>query len=146
MPQTPREQKNDVMTEEDLLQQPIESYMNEQQQAFFREILLKQRRELQVRMDEEFDVLRNYTSGGDPVDAGSTEEQRHSHLRLLEREKKLLDKIDQALRRLSCGEYGWCEETGEPIGLARLLLRPTASLSIEAKERQEQKEKHVRKN
>ena len=63
---------------------------------------------------------------------------------LLEREKKLLDKIDQALERLARGEYGWCAETGEPIGLRRLLLRPTATLCIEAKERQEQREKHQR--
>ncbi|MNJ51794.1 RNA polymerase-binding transcription factor DksA [compost metagenome] len=65
-------------------------------------------------------------------------------MRLLEREKKLLDKMDEALERLACGEYGWCRESGEPIGLKRLLLRPTASLSIEAKERQEQREKHLR--
>ncbi|EJT85960.1 TraR/DksA family transcriptional regulator [Pseudomonas putida S11] len=58
--------------------------------------------------------------------------------------KKLLDKIDEALERISRGEYGWCKETGEPIGLRRLLLRPTATLSIEAKERQERKERHMR--
>ena len=73
---------------------------------------------------------------------------RRAHLEavieLLEREKKLLDKIDQALERLARGEYGWCAETGEPIGLKRLLLRPTATLCIEAKERQEQREKHQR--
>ncbi|MBK4987614.1 RNA polymerase-binding protein DksA [Pseudomonas sp. S37] len=67
-------------------------------------------------------------------------------LRLLEREKKLLDKIDEALERISRGEYGWCEETGEPIGLRRLLLRPTAKLSVEAKEWQERKERHVRED
>ncbi len=132
------------MTEEELLQQPADAYMNEQQQAFFRDLLLNQRRELQDRMSDEFDVLRKYEPSSDPADAGSTEEQRQAHLRLLEREKKLLDKIDHALQRLARGEYGWCEETGEPIGLSRLLLRPTASLSIEAKERQETFEKHLR--
>ena len=78
------------------------------------------------------------------ADIGAAEEQRQWQLRLLEREKKLLDKIDQALERLARGEYGWCAETGEPIGLKRLLLRPTATLCIEAKERQEQREKHQR--
>lgn len=72
------------------------------------------------------------------------EEQRQWQLRLLEREKKLLDKIDEALERIARGEYGWCKDTGEPIGLKRLLLRPTATLSIEAKERQERQERHMR--
>ena len=65
-------------------------------------------------------------------------------VRVLERDKQLLDKIDQALQRLARGEYGWCSETGEPIGLPRLLLRPTATLCIEAKARQELREKHIR--
>lgn len=131
------------MTEEELLQQPDEAYMNDQQRAFFRELLLEQRRGLQDRIDEAFDGLRKYESSSDPADAGSTEEQRRAHLRLLEREKKLVGKIDHALQLLARGEYGWCEETGEPIGLPRLLLRPTATLSFEAKERQENVEKHL---
>ncbi len=70
--------------------------------------------------------------------------QRQWQLRLLEREKKRLDKLDQALERLARGEYGWCADSGEPIGLPRLLLRPTATLCVEAKEREEQRERHVR--
>lgn len=132
------------MTEQELLQQPSDTYMNEQQQGFFRELLLTQRRELQERIAGEFDDLREHEPSSDPADVGSAEEQRQWQLRMLEREKKLLDKIDQALERLARGEYGWCEETGEPIGLRRLLLRPTATLCIEAKERQEKKEKHLR--
>lgn len=58
--------------------------------------------------------------------------------------EKLLDKIDEALERVARGEYGWCKETGEPIGLKRLLLRPTATLCVEAKERQERNERHMR--
>lgn len=134
------------MTKEELLQQPETSYMNAQQQTFFRDLLLKQRRELQERIEEEFDGLRRYEIGSDPADVGSMEEQRQAHLRLLEREKKLLNKIEHALQRLARGEYGWCQETGEPIGLPRLLLRPTATLSIEAKERQELLEKHQRQH
>jgi len=132
------------MTEQELLQQPSSAYMSEQQQAFFRELLLTERRELQERITSEFDELRDHEPSSDPADIGSTEEQRQWQLRLLEREKKLLDKIDWALERLARGEYGWCEETGDPIGLRRLLLRPTATLCIEAKERQEKKEKHLR--
>ncbi|KTC29164.1 MAG: RNA polymerase-binding protein DksA [Pseudomonas sp.] len=132
------------MTEQDLLAQPDTHYLNEAQQGFFRELLLAQRRELQERISGEFDLLREQEPHSDPADVGSAEEQRQWQLRLLEREKKLLDKIDEALERLARGEYGWCRETGEPIGLKRLLLRPTATLCIEAKERQELRERHQR--
>ncbi|ERH52398.1 conjugal transfer protein TraR [Ectopseudomonas chengduensis] len=131
-------------TEAELLAQPADDYMNDIQQQFFRELLLTQRAELQARIDEEFTELRQPDTSSDVADIGAAEEQRQWQLRLLEREKKLLDKIDQALERLARGEYGWCAETGEPIGLKRLLLRPTATLCIEAKERQEQREKHQR--
>lgn len=131
-------------TEAELLAQPADDYMNDAQQQFFRELLLTQRAELQARIDDEFTELRQPEISSDVADIGAAEEQRQWQLRLLEREKKLLDKIDQALERLARGEYGWCAETGEPIGLKRLLLRPTATLCIEAKERQEQREKHQR--
>ena len=133
-----------LLTQTELLAQPADDYMNDAQQQFFRERLLAQRAELQARIDEEFVGLRERDTSSDPADLGSAEEQRQWQLRLLEREKKLLDKIDEALARLAHGEYGWCRETGEPIGLPRLLLRPTASLCIEAKERQELREKHLR--
>lgn len=132
------------MTEQDLLAQPPADYMNEAQQGFFRELLLAQRNELQARIDAEFLALRQQETNSDPADVGSAEEQRQWQLRLLEREKKLLDKIDDALERLARGEYGWCRETDEPIGLQRLLLRPTATLCIEAKEREELRERHKR--
>lgn len=133
-----------VLTTEQLLAQPEDDYMNEGQLAFFQKLLQEQRAELQVRIDAEFQALREYEPGSDIADTGSAEEQRQWQLRLLEREKKLLDKIDQALDRIADGSYGWCAETGEPIGLKRLLLRPTATLSIEAKEREEEMERHLR--
>lgn len=133
-----------VLTQAELLAQPADAYMNDTQQQFFRALLLAQRAELQTRIDDEFTELRQPDTSSDVADIGAAEEQRQWQLRLLEREKKLLDKIDQALERLARGEYGWCAETGEPIGLKRLLLRPTATLCIEAKERQEQREKHQR--
>lgn len=132
------------MTEHDLLAQPAADYMNEAQQHFFRELLLAQRDDLQARIDAEFQALREQETNSDLADIGSAEEQRQWQLRLLEREKKLLDKIDDALELLARGEYGWCRETGEPIGLQRLLLRPTATLCIEAKEREELRERHRR--
>ncbi|WP_213153160.1 RNA polymerase-binding protein DksA [Pseudomonas carnis] len=132
------------MTEHDLLAQPVADYMNEAQQRFFRELLLAQRDDLQARIDAEFQALREQETNSDLADIGSAEEQRQWQLRLLEREKKLLDKIDDALELLARGEYGWCRETGEPIGLQRLLLRPTATLCIEAKEREELRERHRR--
>ncbi len=132
------------MTEQELLAQPAADYMNEAQQRFFRELLLAQRDELQARIDTQFQVLREQETNSDLADIGSAEEQRQWQLRLLEREKKLLDKIDDAMELLARGEYGWCRETGEPIGLQRLLLRPTATLCIEAKEREELRERHKR--
>ena len=132
------------MTEQDLLAQPAADYMNEAQQRFFRELLLAQRDDLQARIDAQFQALREQETNSDLADIGSAEEQRQWQLRLLEREKKPLDKIDDALELLARGEYGWCRETGEPIGLQRLLLRPTATLCIEAKEREELRERHKR--
>ena len=133
-----------LFTQAELLAQPAADYMNETQQGFFRALLLSQRTELQQRIDGEFNELREVERAADEVDLASREEQRQWQLRLLEREKKLLDKIDQALERLARDEYGWCLQTGEPIGLQRLLLRPTANLCIEAKEREEQRERHHR--
>ena len=133
-----------LLTETELLAMPADDYMNDAQQQFFRTLLLNQRGELQTRIAEEFETLRERETSSDPADIGSAEEQRQWQLRLLEREKKLLDKIDESLDCQARSEYGWCAETGEPIGLKRLLLRPTASLCIEAKERQEQREKHLR--
>ncbi|WP_462402681.1 RNA polymerase-binding protein DksA [Pseudomonas sp. Marseille-QA0332] len=132
------------MTEEELLRQPADAYMNAQQQAFFKALLLEQRRTIQQDIQSGFAELKQHEPSSDPADTGSAEEQRQWNLRLMEREKKLLDKIDGALNRLAQGEYGWCAETGEPIGLRRLLIRPTATLCIEAKERQESRERHLR--
>ena len=135
--------KTTPLTAVSILKEPSANYMNEAQQSFFRTLLLEQRLELQERIDRDFKGLREFQPESDPSDMGSSEEQRQWQLRMLEREKKLLDEIDQALERLARDEYGWCEESGDPIGLQRLLLRPTATLSIEAKERQEQFEKHL---
>ncbi|MDM3890306.1 RNA polymerase-binding protein DksA [Pseudomonas juntendi] len=134
------------MTEDQLLRMPEAAYMDAAQLAFFRDLLLVQRTELQARISREFELMQQFEPSSDPSDLGTVEEQRHWQLRLLEREKKLLDKIDEALERIARGEYGWCKDTGEPIGLRRLLLRPTATLCIEAKERQERQERYIRED
>lgn len=98
------------MTPEELLAQPESAYMNEAQRDFFRQLLLGQRGELQRLIDEQVEDLRGMDAHGDPADVGNAEQQRQWQLRQLEREKKLLDKIDEALERLARDEYGWCEE------------------------------------
>ncbi|AYF90908.1 RNA polymerase-binding protein DksA [Pseudomonas sp. JS3066] len=132
------------LSREELLAQPAEAYMNRAQRTFFRNLLERQREELRQHIDSEFGALREVEPVSDALDLASREEQRLWQLRLLERDKRLLDKIDDALERLARGDYGWCEESGEPIGLRRLLLRPTATLCLEAKQRQELKERHQR--
>ena len=124
--------------------QPAADYMSGAQREFFRTLLLTQRRQLQTQISRGLEQLREREPCSDPADQAHAEEQRQWQVRVLERDKQLLDKIDQALQRLARGEYGWCSETGEPIGLPRLLLRPTATLCIEAKARQELREKHIR--
>ena len=135
-----------MLDQEALLAEPAENYMSPAQQGFFAGLLNTQRTALQAQIDEQMNFLRGMEAESDPADIGAAEEQRTWHLRMLAREKKLLDKIDAALSRIARREYGWCSETGEPIGLKRLLLRPTASLCIEAKERQEKREQHMIKS
>ena len=96
------------MNEQELLRMPAQAYMDASQQAFFRDLLLSQRTVLQARISSEFELMRTFEPSSDPSDLGTVEEQRQWQLRLLEREKKLLDKIDEALQRLARGEYGWC--------------------------------------
>ena len=111
------------MTEAELLAQPAEAYMNAEQQAFFRDLLLHQRAELQARIEEEFQALREQEPSSDPADIGSAEEQRHWQLRVLEREKKLLDKIDAALK----------SEVEEKLGALKTALEADDAADINAK-------------
>ncbi len=130
-----------MLTKEELLKQPKENYMNEEQLEFFRQLLLKQKQEIIDGIKETERLLQEQEREADENDRATLEEERWLELRLRERESKLLRKIDEALRRIDEGEYGYCEDTGEEIGLERLLVRPTATLSIEAKQRRESIEK-----
>lgn len=130
-----------IPTEAELLSMSEDDYMNERQQAFFKHLLKE--REIQLRNNAESTTehLRETTIVPDPADRATIEEEHALELRTRDRERKLLKKVQDALRRLEKGEYGWCEETGDPIGIPRLLARPTATLSLEAQQRRELKQK-----
>lgn len=122
-----------------------EEFMNDLQQAYFRQKLLRWRAEL---LREAGDTLASLSEGGileaDLADRATVETDRAFELRTRDRARKLIIKINQALERIEDGTYGYCEETGEPIGLQRLEARPIATLSIEAQERHERHEKSHR--
>lgn len=130
------------LTEAELLAMPDSEYMNEKQREFFRLRLQAQKDDLLSNAGETTEHLREDTSiVPDPADRATIEEEHALELRTRDRERKLLKKIGQSLARVESGDYGYCDETGEPIGLARLLARPTATLSLEAQQRREMKQK-----
>ena len=116
--------------------------MNENQLEYFRQKLLKWKKEL---IEQSKDTLEELRQGGlnqpDDIDRASLETDKALDLRTKDRIIKLMGKIDEALQRIEDNEYGYCEETGEPIGIARLEARPIATLSVEAQERHERMEK-----
>jgi len=122
---------------------PDEEYMNPMQLEYFRRKLLAWRDELMQEAQETLDNLRDesYQEVGDEADRASRESEHGLELRTRDRYRKLLRKIEQALERIDDGSYGYCEDTGEPIGIKRLEARPIATLSIDAQERREMKEK-----
>ena len=130
-----------VLTEEDLLKAPEKDYMNEAQLAFFKQRLLELRDQLLQNADDTGEHLRENETTTDPSDRATLEEEYTLELRTRDRERKLLKKVEKSLRMIEDGSYGYCEETGEPIGLPRLIARPTATLTIEAQERRELKQK-----
>jgi DnaK suppressor protein len=133
--------KTKELTEQELLKQGEKDYMNDAQRAFFRQRLLELRAQLLNNADDTGQHLRENEITTDPSDRATLEEEYTLELRTRDRERKLLKKVEKSLRMLEDGSYGYCEETGEPIGLARLLARPTATLSLEAQERRERVQK-----
>jgi DnaK suppressor protein len=130
------------MTEPEVLAMPEAEYMNEKQLEFFRFTLQKLKDDLLNNAGETTEHLREDTSiVPDPADRATIEEEHALELRTRDRERKLLKKISQSLGRIESGDYGFCDETGEPIGLGRLIARPTATLSLEAQQRRELKQK-----
>jgi DnaK suppressor protein len=130
------------LTESELLAMPDGEYMNDKQLDFFRARLQALKDDLLSNAGETTEHLREDTSiVPDPADRATIEEEHALELRTRDRERKLLKKIAQSLARIEAGDYGYCDETGEPIGLGRLLARPTATLSLEAQQRREMKQK-----
>lgn len=129
------------MTESEIMRAPASQYMNSGQLAFFRERLLAMQRELLEKAGLTSEHLREHDIEPDPTDQATIEEEYALELRARDRERKLLKKIEQSLRRIEDGSYGYCEETGDAIGVPRLLARPTATLTIEAQARRELKQK-----
>ena len=122
-----------------------EEYMSEQQLAYFRAKLLAWKQDILDGSRETIQHMQeDATQLADLVDRASNEADRALELRTRDRQRKLIAKIDAAIRRIETGEYGWCEHTGEPIGLRRLEARPTATLCLEAQEKHERKERTVR--
>jgi len=119
-----------------------EPFMNDRQRDYFRRKLLLWKEEILRESRETLATLQNESENHpDIADRASSESDRAIELRARDRQRKLISKIDAALRRVEDGSYGYCEETGEPIGIARLEARPIATLSVEAQERHERRER-----
>jgi DnaK suppressor protein len=133
-----------IPSEDQIRRMSDAAYMNEAQLAFFQERLLQMRAEVLTRELDVKERLHQREVFADPADRASAEEEHWLDLRLRERESLLLKKIDDALRRIRDKEYGWCEKTGEAIGIARLLARPTATVCVDIKGQDERAESQYR--
>ncbi len=130
------------LTDEDILAMPDDEYMGDLQLSYFRRKLIQLRDDMLANAGETTEHLREDTVVvPDPADRATIEEEHALELRTRDRERKLLKKIEQAIGRIDSGDYGYCDETGEAIGVGRLMARPTASLSLEAQQRRELKQK-----
>jgi DnaK suppressor protein len=125
----------------EMLAAPADEYMSARQLAFFRDLLIRERDALLDSAHRTTLHLQEYETTPDPSDRASLEEDHTLELRVRDRERKMLHKIDEALARIDNGTFGWCEESGEPIGIARLLARPTATYSLEAQQYHEARRK-----
>ncbi|MCF6767521.1 TraR/DksA C4-type zinc finger protein [Thiotrichales bacterium 19S11-10] len=130
-----------MLTEAKLLAMTEDDYMNDEQLGFFRHLLEEHKNELVLSIEEAKKNLSEAEHNIDLNDVATQQEMQQLYLRTVERQGKLLRKVESAIKRTESGDYGYCEVTGEPIGLRRLLARPTATLSIQAKEIQEHHEK-----
>ncbi|WP_424194052.1 RNA polymerase-binding protein DksA [Ampullimonas aquatilis] len=130
-----------ILTEAELLKMPEKDYMNEAQLAFFKDLLEKTKDDLLRNAGETTEHLRETVLVPDPADRATIEEEHALELRTRDRERKLLKKVQQAIDRINNKDFGYCEETGDPIGLPRLLARPTATLTLEAQQRREIRQK-----
>lgn len=131
-----------VLSDAEAIAMPDSEYMSALQMAFFRLKLVQLKKDILSNAGETTEHLREDTSVvPDPADRATIEEEHALELRTRDRERKLLKKIEQSIARIDSEDYGYCDETGEPIGIARLIARPTANLSLEAQQRRELKQK-----
>ncbi len=132
----------DQLTDAEVIAMSDDDYMNDTQMAFFRLKLVNLKNGILSNAGETTEHLREDTVVvPDPADRATIEEEHALELRTRDRERKLLKKIEQSINRIDAGDYGYCDETGEPIGVGRLIARPTATLSLEAQQRRELKQK-----
>lgn len=137
--------ENNALLSPDYVPSESEPYMNATQLEFFRHKLTVWKAELLRESAETIHAMQEQTGNeSDIADRASTETDRSLELRTRDRERKLINKIDEAIRRIDDGTYGYCEETGDPIGITRLMARPIATLSLEAQERHEKDERVYR--
>ena len=137
-----KEKSADQLSDLEVIAMPDAEYMNDKQMAFFRLKLVALKKGILDNAGETTEHLREDTVVvPDPADRATIEEEHALELRTRDRERKLLKKIEQSIQRIDAGDYGYCDETGEPIGVGRLLARPTATLSLEAQQRRELKQK-----
>ncbi|TXK32898.1 RNA polymerase-binding protein DksA [Ottowia sp. GY511] len=130
------------LSDAEVVAMPDTEYMNDKQLAYFRMKLVQLKDDILANAGQTAENLRDDTVVvPDPADRATIEEEHALELRTRDRERKLLKKIEQSIGRIDAGDYGYCDETGEPIGVPRLLARPTATLSLEAQQRRELKQK-----
>jgi DnaK suppressor protein len=141
---TKTESEVSPLTEAEILAMPAGDYMNAQQLEFFRQLLQGMRDEMLENGQSTIAHLQETEATPDEADRATQEEEHVLEQRIRDRERKQLHKIDSALDRIANGTYGYCEVSGEPIGLRRLMARPTATLSIEEQERHERAERLFR--
>lgn len=134
-------EKAPIISEDELLKMSEDDYMNDVQLAFFKNRLLELETELLQDAKETAEHLRETEVVPDPADRATIEEEHSLELRTRDRERKLLKKIRHCIALIESGDYGFCKETGEPIGVRRLLARPTAELTYEAQEREEKRKR-----
>ncbi len=130
------------MTAQDLLAQPDDAYMNQDQLEYFRETLVKMKSAVNARLQSYHSTMKDSVREADITDLATNEEQRSISLAMMGRDRQELKRIDSALDRIKEGEYGYCDHTGEPIGLRRLLANPTTELSVESMRVFEAKGRH----
>lgn len=133
-----------MLTQVQILAASEDDYMNGDQLEFFRHILVEMAEDIRQHIESARSELQNMQYEADELDKAALEEERRLQLRFLDRQSKLHPKVHEAIKRIDTGDFGYCEVTGEPIGVARLIARPTATVCAEEKMRQERQEQNYR--